>query len=206
MTPPVVVRFAFYWCVGYKRRMKRLKLIFALTCTTLAATAVSTAPVPDDERVDIDLRRTTLIVSDIENSLRFYRDALGFQVIYDNMIRTPREAQTDEEAEISRRLVFVRANDDYIGIIGLLEYTKPRKPVREPEPKAFSTGSAVLLFTTTNLDEKFPKAAAVPGVTVLNEPVETRYPSYDGTESIGVRVSTLTDPDGFLIELNEFID
>jgi catechol 2,3-dioxygenase-like lactoylglutathione lyase family enzyme len=164
------------------------------------------APVAEADRVGIDLRRTTLIVSDIENSLRLYRDALGFEVIYDNMIRTPRTAETDEDAEIARRLVFVRANDDYIGIIGLLEYTKPRKPVREPEPTPFSTGSAVLLFTTQDLATRFPKAAAVPGVRVIDEPTDTSYPSYDGSGTIGVRVSTLVDPDGFLIELNEFID
>jgi len=178
-----------------------------ITALLLAAPVaqLTAAPVAESDRVDIDLRRTTLIVSDIENSLKFYRDALGFRVIYDNMIRTPRSAQTDAEAEVSRRLVFVRANDDYIGIIGLLEYTKPRKPVRPPEPVDFSTGSAVLLFTTTDLATRFPKAAAVPGVKVLDPPTDTSYPSYDGSSILNVRVSTLRDPDGFLIELNEFI-
>lgn len=180
------------------------RLLF-LVVTLWMTALVSAAPVPEDARVDIDLRRTTLIVSDIENSLRFYRDALGFEVIYDNMIRSPRTAQSDAEADVSRRLVFVRANDDYIGIIGLLEYTKPRKPVRAPEPEDFSTGSAVLLFTTTDLAARFPKAAAVPGVVVLDEPTDTSYPSYDGKSILNVRVSTLRDPDGFLIELNEFI-
>ncbi len=61
----------------------------------LAAGVAWGAPVTDDERVQIDLRRTTLIVSDIENSLKFYRDALGFKVIYDNWIRTPRSAGGD---------------------------------------------------------------------------------------------------------------
>jgi len=167
---------------------------------------LSAAPVAEDDRVDTDLRRTTLIVEDIENSLQFYRDALGFKVIYDNYIRTPREATSDEEAEISRRLVFVRANDDYIGIIGLLEYIKPRKPVREREPKPFSSGSAVLLFTTTGLKDRFARAKAVPGVEVIEPPTDTAYPSYDGKGAIGVRTSTLYDPDGFLIELNEFLD
>ncbi|MGI9343243.1 MAG: VOC family protein [Gammaproteobacteria bacterium] len=186
-----------------KKISPRFALLVALVLFVLHANA---APVAEADRVAIDLRRTTLIVSDIENSLRLYRDALGFEVIYDNMIRTPRTVKTDDEAEISRRLVFVRANDDYIGIIGLLEYTKPRKPVREPEPKPFSTGSAVLLFTTTDLGPRFAQAAAVPGVRVIDEPTETTYPSYDGTGTIGVRVSTLVDPDGFLIELNEFIE
>jgi len=185
--------------------MKKTFLTLSLIGSLFAATLATTAPVPDAERVDIDLRRTTLIVSDIENSLKFYRDALGFKVIYDNMIRTPRTAKTDEESELSRRLVFLRANDDYIGVIGLLEYTKPRRPVREPEPDAFSTGSAVLLFTTDNLKDRFARVLEVPGVKVIEEPADVTYPSYDGKTTIGVRTSTLYDPDGFLIELNEFL-
>ena len=186
--------------------MKRIRLLAIAVLAVAMATPLTAAPVAEDERVDIDLRRTTLIVEDIDNSLRFYRDALGFVVIYDNMIRTPRTAQTDEDAELSRRLVFVRANDDYIGIIGLLEYTKPRRPIREPEPQPFSSGSAVLLFTTTNLKERFSRAAEVPGVRVIEPPADTTYPSYDGTGTIAVRTSTLYDPAGFLIELNEFRD
>ncbi len=158
----------------------------------LAVGAAWGAPVADDERVTIDLRRTTLIVSDIENSLKFYRDALGFKVIYDNWIRTPRTAQTDAEAEVSRRLVFVRANDDYIGIIGLLQYTKPIKPVREPEPLGFSTGSAVLLFTTKDLKTRFEKASRVPGARIIEPPTDTTYPTYDGAGTIAVRTSSLS--------------
>jgi catechol 2,3-dioxygenase-like lactoylglutathione lyase family enzyme len=185
----------------------QLRTIWILiTSLSLFGQTALGAPVADDERIDIDLRRTTLIVEDIENSLRFYRDALGFKVIYDNAIRTPREAPSDAAADRASRLVFVQANDDYIGIIGLLEYKKPRKPVRAREPAPFSSGSAVLLFTTTNLQERFSKAAAVPGVKVLDPPTDTSYPAYDGKGTIGVRTSTLYDPDGFLIELNEFLE
>lgn len=171
----------------------------------LLSVPLAAAPVPEDEQIDTVLRRTTLIVSDVENSLRFYRDALGFTVIYDNMIRTPRDAASDADAERSSRLVFVRANDDYIGIIGLLEYVKPRKPVRAPEPVAFSTGSAVLLFTTTE-PARFERALQVPGVEVVGLPEDTMYPGYDGAKPIRVRTSTVRDPDGFLVELNQFLD
>lgn len=182
-----------------------IRIIAKLLLPALLAVSAQAAPVGDDERVGIDLRRTTLIVESIENSLRFYRDALGMKVIYDNMIRTPREAASDDEAEISRRLVFVRANDDYIGIIGLLEYTKPRKPIREPEPVAFSSGSPVLLFNTDDVDGTFEAASKVPGVEILNDPVNVTFPSYDGNGVIEVRLSTLRDPDGFLVELNQLL-
>ena len=64
----------------------------------------------------------------------------------------------------------------------------------------------MLLFTTENLDERFAKAIQVPGVEVIGLPTDTSYPSYDGRSTIGVRASMLYDPDGFLIELNQFID
>ena len=86
-----------------------------LVLFSIVTLSIGAAPVAEDERIATDLRRTTLIVSDIENSLRLYRDVLGFKVIYDNVIRTPRSAKTDAESELSRRLVFVRANADYIG-------------------------------------------------------------------------------------------
>ena len=178
-----------------------------LCCVVLALTAatVDAAPVADASRVPIDLRRTTLIVRDMENSLRFYRDALGLKVVYDNIIRTPRTAASDEAAQRSLRLVFVQANDDFIGIIGLIEYRKPLKQPPAVVPDAFSIGTNVLLFNAKDLDGAFAKACAVPGVTIVERPVETTYPGYDGKPPIPVRVSTLRDPDGFTIELNQLL-
>ena len=61
-----------------------------------------------DEEVPIDLRRTTLVVDDIDNSLKFYRDAIGMKVIYDKIIIDPRDAKTMEESTRWRRLVFLK--------------------------------------------------------------------------------------------------
>ena len=174
-------------------------LTFILLAISISATA---APVAEQDTVPIDLRRTTLVVADIDNSLEFYRDALGMQVIYDNAINTPR-GSTIEEAEIARRLVFLRANDDYIGIIGLLQYIKPKKPRVDLTGTAFNEGTSVLVFNTSELESNFKKAKQVKGVVVLDEPSLVSYPSYDGKSTIDVMVSALQDPDGFTIELNE---
>ena len=166
---------------------------------------VRAEPVADDERVPIDLRRTTLVVRDIDASLAFYRDALGMKVIYDNVIRTPRDAEDDASATISRRLVFVRANDDYVGIVGLLQYVKPDKPPANQGLEPFTPGSAVLLFNAEDLAATFERARNVLGVRILSVPAKVSYPSYDGSGTIDVMVSTLTDPDGFVIELNQLL-
>lgn len=51
----------------------------------------------------------------------------------------------------------------------------------------------------------FARARAVPGVHVLGEPGRVEYPSYDGTGTIPVMVSVLTDPDGIVVELNQLL-
>lgn len=164
-----------------------------------------TAPVKEADRVPLDLRRTTLVVRDIDTSLQLYRDVLGMEVIYDNAIRTPRDAKSDDEAERASRLVFLRANDDFVGVLGLLEYRKPRKS-QPITIGSFEPGTVVLLFNAKNLPAKFALARQVNGVRVLSEPSRTEYPSYGGKGTIPVMVSVITDPDGFTIELNELLE
>lgn len=179
---------------------RTLGALFALLLSL--SLPLQAAPVAEDERRPIDLRRTTLVVADIDRSLEFYRDALGMEVIYDNMIITPRDA-SEAEAEKVRRLVFLRANDDYVGILGLLEYRKPVPPTVDLQGTAFNTGTTVLVFNSEQLRESFAKARQVEGVVVLDEPGLVTYPSYDGSSTISVLVSALQDPDGFTIELNQ---
>lgn len=182
--------------------MKTWQRLCAGLLFCLAGAATMAAPVDEEQRTPIDLRRTTLVVADIDRSLAFYRDALGMVVTYDNMIITPRDA-APEDADYVRRLVFLRANDDYIGVIGLLQYIKPKKARVELAGTAFQEGTTVLVFNTSELEASFEKARQVPGVVVLDEPELVTYPSYGGDGTISVLVSALQDPDGFTIELNQ---
>ena len=170
-----------------------------------SAASLWAEPVADDERVPLDLRRTTLVVRDIDASLAFYRDALGMRVSYDNVIRTPRDAKDDASARLARRLVFLQANDDYIGVLGLLQYTNPVKPAPHQGLEPFTPGSSVLVFNIEDLAATFERARNVVGTRVISEPHEVSYPSYDGSSTIRVMVSSITDPDGFVLELNQLL-
>jgi catechol 2,3-dioxygenase-like lactoylglutathione lyase family enzyme len=178
-------------------------ILTSLLLTCLAASTLA-APVPEDERIPLDLRRTTLVVRDIDRSLALYRDALGMKVSYDSHIRTPRDAASDEAAERALRLAFMQANDDFVGVLGLLQYIKPAKeqPVSD---LAFEPGTIVLVFNVKDLDQRWEAVVNTPGVEVLNEPEKTSYPSYDGKGTIPVMVSVIRDPDGFIIELNQLL-
>ncbi len=154
---------------------------------------------------DINLRRTTLVVRDVDASLKLYRDALGFNVVYDEELTSPGLAtRHGADGQNRSRLVLTQTNSAELGMIGLWQFLDPtEKDSAPPDAADFTPGEIVLLFHTENLEDRFAAAARVPGVTVLGAPSERRYPSPAG--DIVVMVSMLVDPDGHTIELNQKI-
>jgi catechol 2,3-dioxygenase-like lactoylglutathione lyase family enzyme len=148
-------------------------------------------------RNPLDLRRTTLLVRNLEASLALYRDAMGMEVAYDQII-------TSRDGTSQSRLVLLKANDDRIGMLGLWQLADAAEaPPPDVPQSGFETGEIVLLFNTPELDTVFPAAAAVPGVMVMSEPAYREYPG-DGV-TFQVMVSMLRDPDGHIVELNHLI-
>lgn len=154
---------------------------------------------------DINLRRTTLVVRDVDASLKLYRDALGFNVVYDQELTSPGlSTRHGADGQNRSRLVLTQTNSAELGMIGIWQFLDPTpEDLAPPEPADFTPGRIVLLFHTENLEARFAAAALVPGVTVLGPPTERRYPSPAG--DIVVMVSMLVDPDGHTIELNQKI-
>lgn len=162
------------------------------------------APVPEAERGPVDVRRTTLVVRSVDRSLAFYRDALGLKVVYDQVItRPPREG--DPAGDRRMRLALLRANDDFVGVIGLLEYTEPRLPEPPDDTRRPGIGDVVLVINATDLDQRFGRVRDTPGVRVATEPYLTSYPAPDGKGTIAVRFSAVWDPDGYFVELNQLL-
>ena len=156
-------------------------------------------PVPENDRIPVDLRRNTLIVRDIDRSIAFYGDALGLTTVYDEKLLAAESAGRPNDL----RLVLMRANDTFIGAIGLIQYFgKPDPgPVRYSKPEV---GSVILVFNVLDLDERFPRVSRTPGVRIETEPKLIEYPA-PGGRKISVRVSTLWDPDGYYVELNQIL-
>lgn len=177
----------------------------ALTGLLLGVVRTDAAPVPDAERIAVDVRRTTLVVRDVDRSLAFYRDALGLQLVYDQVITRPPRPDDPAGQPRKMRLALLRANDDFVGVIGLLEYTSPRLEEPPIEARRPGIGDVILVINAADLDQRFERVRATPGVRVSSEPQLTEYPSPDGTGSIAVRVSVVWDPDGYFVELNQLL-
>jgi catechol 2,3-dioxygenase-like lactoylglutathione lyase family enzyme len=189
-------------------------IMFALAATAAAGLAAcasaekpgaETAGPPPAPANPLDLRRTTLIVRDIENSLALYRDALGMTVEYDQELTSPGLAARAKSDGVNRsRLVLLKANSDYIGMLGLWQFLDQSKlDRRDPDAADFTPGEIVLLFNSRTLDATFARAEKVKNVTVVGAPHLRKYPSPAG--DIEVMVSMLTDPDGHTVELNQLI-
>jgi catechol 2,3-dioxygenase-like lactoylglutathione lyase family enzyme len=175
-------------------------------CAALAGVSLALAePVPDNEQIPVDVRRTTLIVRNVDRSLAFYRDALGLKLVYDREIIRPGRENDPPGTQRRMRLALLRANDDFVGVVGLLEYTSPRLPDVPNEAERPGVGEVILVINAKDLDQRFERVRATPGVRVASEPQLTDYPSPDGKGTIPVRVSAVWDPDGYFIELNQIL-
>lgn len=182
-----------------------MRILTAWITSTLMALSLSlqAAPVPEEERGPVDVRRTTLMVRDIDRSLAFYRDALGLTVIYDQELGGGLDADGNQR-EPTARLALLRANDTFIGVIGLYHrYTDPEAP--PPENRRPVSGDIIIVVNATDLDERFEKVRDTPGVTVHTEPELRVYPTPDGKGEIPVMFSAVFDPDGFFIEVNQIL-
>lgn len=145
------------------------------------------------------LRRATILTHDLDASVAFY-EALGFAQWY---IGEPGTVSAEglpvsgvAEGDPSR-FVIMRGKDPYLGMIGLLQYGKPRTP---PEPGTLRHGDTVLMIETTDVAARAAALTAA-GYKVHRE-VETSH-----IESVSAEWDAsfffVFDPDGNLVELNE---
>lgn len=157
------------------------------------------------ERLPTDIRRTTLIVRDMENSLKLYRDVLGMTINYDTVVTMSGVALPAGPPGAQARLVLLNGNDPFIGWIGLMEWVDPKLPDPGPYPTRMGIGSHVIITQTDDVDRRCALAAKVPGVTMTAAVRDQSYPGRNGAPPIKVRGCNFFDPDGTLIEMNQLV-
>jgi catechol 2,3-dioxygenase-like lactoylglutathione lyase family enzyme len=179
-----------------------MRIATLLLIALLGPATAQAEPVPESERIPVDLRRTTLVVRDIDASLPLYRDGLGLKVIYDQRIGGGKNADGSEKKP-TIRLVLLRANDTFIGALGLMQ----RLDIGELPAPVFERampGDSILVFNARDLDTRWPRIKALPGVRVHTEPTRMEYPGPGGTV-IPVMFTAVFDPDGNFIEVNQLL-
>lgn len=164
------------------------------------------APTVDSQKLPTDFRRLSIIVDDIDESLKLYRDVLEFKVNYDAEVTMSGKALPAGEPGAKARLVLISSNDSWVGWIGLLQWLDPKLPPRDDKFARMGIGDPVLVFNTEKVDEHCDAAAALPGIKVTAEAGNTTYPARAGGDPIVVRTCYLFDRDGYFMELNKVLD
>ena len=147
---------------------------------------------------------TAVTVSDMERSLAFYRDLLGFRVA----VELPPPAERDRWDAYHRqvcgvddaviRVVYMEAPDGQTAL-ELIEYTTPKRPPQAPS--SVDQGGTVIIAMAVSDSETAVARARAAGVESLSDPIP--YVTDDGASS---KTTYLRDPDGTLLCFFEIIE
>ncbi len=156
----------------------------------------------DAPRIRSIIKRTTLIVRDIKKSRHWYEHVLGMTTWLDTEITLTGEGLCAGAPGDRTHLVIMRAEDEKIGMIGLLQWLDP--PLPAPEiPTSVSYGLPVFVVETDDAPELARRAQAL-GTRIYNPGREFTMPGADGGTRHLIGVS-LFDPDGHFLECNQVL-
>jgi catechol 2,3-dioxygenase-like lactoylglutathione lyase family enzyme len=147
------------------------------------------------------VKRTTLIVRDLDRSLAFYRDALGFSVWYDDEIVLSGVGLAAGAAGDRTRLVIMKAQDPVVGMIGLLQFTSPQLPAPSEARTRLGIGDVVFVMQTDDLAGVHCRLVDS-GARIFAAPHEFCVRGADGAD---IHMTSLScwDPDGYFYEINQ---
>jgi catechol 2,3-dioxygenase-like lactoylglutathione lyase family enzyme len=173
-----------------------------LALALLGTTPASAQRVPEAERIPVDIRRTTFVVRDIDKSLPLYRDALGLKVVYDQLIGGGLDKDGKATAP-TVRLVLLRANDVFIGALGLMQRLNA-PPAPPPVFAKAQAGQMIMVINVADLEARWAKVETTPHIKIETPPTRVEYPQAGGGV-IPVLFSAVWDADGNYIELNKLL-
>lgn len=131
-------------------------------------------------------------VSDLERSLRFYRDGLGFRPLSTVHVAGEEAARLLRLPEVDQRTVFLERDNVRLA---LYAFARPA-PVGESTPRPMNAlGYAAMAVRVDDLDATL-EALRRDGVRVLDE-TRSDHPAF------GSKLVFVCDPDGALVELIE---
>ncbi len=142
------------------------------------------------------LKRTAIIVRDLERSLAFYQGVLGMTVWVEGRAgaELPAMYQLLGMPPCDTRWVILQAHGVDFGMVGLFELTNPA-PTDDTHPNIdrANRGEACLVFHTVDVQRVYEEARAL-GLTVLCPPTRLEIPSH----GVVSQEMTLRDPNGVL--------
>ncbi len=148
------------------------------------------------------IKRTTLMVRDMDKSLAWYQGVMGMEVYYDKPFTLSGEGLAAGKAGDLIRLVILKCEHPEIGMIGLMQWVDPVMSAPEV-PTEVTFGLPTFVVGTDDCAEAHRQAEAL-GTRVHSSPHEWSTEGADGSMKFFLGCS-LFDPDGHFFELNQLV-
>jgi len=149
------------------------------------------------------IKRTTLIVRDIEKSAKWYQQVMGMTVWMDTDFTLSGEGLAAGKAGDVTHLIIMQANDPVIGMIGLLQWVDPPMPAPVEIPTAVTYGNPTFVVEAEDAQASHDAAVRL-GTLIHSAPHEWSTRGHDGRVKHFLSVS-LFDPDGYFFECNQVL-
>lgn len=145
--------------------------------------------------------RTTLFCRDLAASLRFYRDALGLQVVEEKTLEGPAAGALLQLPACRMRIALLAPSADADVIVGLFEIGGVELETLSPPQGRPAWGQVALVLETTRFDA-LQAAIEAGGHRWLTPPLRYPKPTASERSPAGIyREMIAYDPDGVLVSV-----
>ena len=149
------------------------------------------------------IKRTTLIVRDIETSRRWYEYVLGMKTWMDTDFTLSGTGLAAGKKGDKTHLVIMQAEDPTIGMIGLLQWVDPPLPAPDEVPTSVTYGNPTFVVASDDANQVHNRAVEL-GTHIHAEPYEWSVRGQNGKMKYFLGLS-LFDPDGYFYECNQLL-
>lgn len=150
------------------------------------------------------VKRTTLMVRDAERAAQWYENVLGMSRWMDVPFELSGTQLAAGKKGDKTRLVIMKAEHDTIGMIGLLEWTDPkREDIPANLPTEIGFGAPVFVVAAEDCKATVERARAA-GSRVHSEPRDWSVTGADGKVK-DMMGASFWDLDGYFFEVNQVV-
>jgi catechol 2,3-dioxygenase-like lactoylglutathione lyase family enzyme len=147
------------------------------------------------------LRRTTIFVRNAEVSARWYEQVFGWTRWMDTPFTLSGRQLAAGKAGDQTRLILMKAEHDFIGMLGLLQWVDPPMDAPADRPTRIVFGAPVFVVNAVDCAATIARARAL-GSRIHAEPESWTVNGADG-QPIAMIGASLFDPDGYFFEVNQ---
>jgi catechol 2,3-dioxygenase-like lactoylglutathione lyase family enzyme len=153
--------------------------------------------------VDI-IKRTTLIVRDVERAADWYQSVFGMTRWLDTPFTLSGIGLAAGNKGDQTHLVIMKCVDPTIGMIGLLQWVEPKLDVPEEIPKKVGFGSPIFVVASDDATGAWERAKAQ-GSHIHSDPRKWSFTDPTGKTKAMIGTSFF-DLDGYFFEVNQAIE